>query len=732
MADVNKTIQIAYRAEVSNLVQGLQKVGKVSEKEAKEIVDNLDKAYEKASKEAKESAKKQKEALEQVSKKSKAVGKDIKGAFSSIAVGAAAAGAAVLMFGQKMADMSNQLVDASAKTGVNVDTLNGLRLAAEGSGLAFEELEMGLIRLPQMMNQAANGSKKAQEAFQKLGVATTQTVDGFEQLRTADEVLKDVFHSLQQVTSQEEKAALAAEIFGRNAGPKFIQSGAIDNLEAFVSLAEEFGVSTGPNMTNQMADFQRVAATASNVVFGEMMRLVDVMMGGSGSGGRGLTNAILGATEAIIFMGSIAGDVFGTVIASGNLQLAAMNMILQKITGSSEDAARAQQVFNEQLQVFTSSAGNMFSGSVDKATTRLEEFRKSMNATMSAPTAQGPSTGGPAGGPSLARVPRTGRVAKVAKEVNELAKAEKILATVLRDIDSSIERQSQRRISSLGEEEQILAIRDREIEKLVKAQEIINDTLGTEIERLFLKERTAEEDAKLLELEEAFQVRSDQITQEIKNAKIDAENEVFQVQMDNMDKVSSKMGDVLAQHLESVKLRKEAEANAAMFMVGQLGTGFETAAQMVETFGAKTKETEEIAFGIRKAASMADVVIETAKNVVAVAPLGPFAMGAMGAIGAAQLAIISAQQPKFHMGGMVGDASPLAPDETMVRAKRGEAILSTSAVNKIGAEGVRAIERGQGLEPTVIVMNPFKHYDRFIKGRTAMGMGGTSTGRKGY
>ena len=732
MADINRTIQIAYRAEVSNLVQGLQRVGKVSEKEAKEIVDNLDKAYEKASKEAKKSAKKQKEALEQVSKKSKAVGKDIKGAFSAIAVGAAAAGAAVLMFGQKMADMSNQLVDASAKTGVNVDTLNGLRLAAEGSGLAFEELEMGLIRLPQMMNQAANGSKKAQEAFQKLGVATTQTVDGFEQLRTADEVLKDVFHSLQQVTSQEEKAALAAEIFGRNAGPKFIQSGAIDNLEAFVSLAEEFGVSTGPNMTNQMADFQRVAATASNVVFGEMMRLVDVMMGGSGSGGRGLTNAILGATEAIIFMGSIAGDVFGTVIASGNLQLAAMNMILQKITGSSEDAARAQQVFNEQLQVFTSSAGNMFSGSVDKATTRLEDFRKSMNATMSAPTAQGPSTGGPAGGPSLPRVPRTAPVSKVAKEVNELAKAEKILATVLRDIDSSIERQSQRRISSLGEEEQILAIRDREIDKLVKAQDIINKTLGTEIERLFLKERTAEEDAKLLELEEAFQVRSEQITQEIKNAKIDAENEVFQLQMDNMDKVSSKMGEVLEQHLESVKLRKEAEANAAMFMVGQLGTGFETAAQMVETFGAKTKETEEIAFGIRKAASMADVVIETAKNVVAVAPLGPFAMGAMGAIGAAQLAIISAQQPKFHMGGMVGDASPLAPDETMVRAKRGEAILSTSAVNKIGAEGVRAIERGQGLEPTVIVMNPFKHYDRFIKGRTAMGMGGTSTGRKGY
>jgi len=94
--------------------------------------------------------------------------------------------------------------------------------------------------------------------------------------------------------------------------------------------------------------------------------------------------------------------------------------------------------------------------------------------------------------------------------------------------------------------------------------------------------------------------------------------------------------------------------------------------------------------------------------------------------------LILAEQPKFHMGGMIGDSSPLAPDETMVRAKKGEAILSTNAVSRLGADGVRALERGQGLEPTVIVMNPFKHYDRFIKGRNAMGMDISSTGKKGY
>ncbi len=478
MADINRTIQIAYRAEVSNLVKGLEKVGQVSEKEAKEIVDNLDKAYEKASKEAKKSAKKQKKALEDVSKKAKGVGKNIKGSFSAIAVGAAAAGAAILMFGQKMADMSNQLVDASAKTGVNVDTLNGLRLAAEGSGLAFEELEMGLIRLPQMMNQAANGSKKAKEAFEKLGVATTHTVDGFEQLRTADSVLKDVFFSLQAVTSQEEKAALAAEIFGRNAGPKFIQSGAIDNLEDFVALAEDFGVSTGPNMTNQMANFQRVSATAANVVTGEMMRLVDVLMGGSGSGGKGLTNAILGATEAIIILGSVTSDVFGVMIASGNVQLAAMDYLIQKISGSSSDAERAFILLNEEFSNFGKSGGAMVS-TLDTAAARLDDFRKKMAATMGGGGTGDGGAGGAGGDGNKPDEPLLPKIPKVTKEVNELAQAEKILANVLRDINNSIEKQTDRRIESLPAEEQILANRNKEIINLKEQQKILNDTLGT-------------------------------------------------------------------------------------------------------------------------------------------------------------------------------------------------------------------------------------------------------------
>ena len=164
MADINKTIEIAYRANVQDIISGLTKTGQVSEKEAKKIAASLNKAYTKATRDAKKAAKKQEQSMKDVEKASKSLGKTIGRSMAGITAAIAGAALAAVAFGQHIADMSNQLVDASAKTGVNVDTLNGLRLAAEGAGLSFEDLETGLIRLPQMMNEASEGSKKAQEA----------------------------------------------------------------------------------------------------------------------------------------------------------------------------------------------------------------------------------------------------------------------------------------------------------------------------------------------------------------------------------------------------------------------------------------------------------------------------------------------------------------------------------------------------------------------------------------
>jgi hypothetical protein len=67
-ADINKTIEIAYKANVQNLLTAMSKTGQVSEKTAREIAESLDKAYTKATRDAEKAAKKQERSMKDVGK----------------------------------------------------------------------------------------------------------------------------------------------------------------------------------------------------------------------------------------------------------------------------------------------------------------------------------------------------------------------------------------------------------------------------------------------------------------------------------------------------------------------------------------------------------------------------------------------------------------------------------------------------------------------------------------
>ena len=727
-ADINKTIEIAYRADVKNIIDGLTKTGKISEKEAQRISKSLEQAYAKAARDSEKAAKKQQESMAKTTKSAKSMGMAIGKSMAGITAGIAAASVAAIAFGQHIADMSNQLVDASTKTGVNVDTLNGLRLAAEGAGLSFEELEAGLIKLPQMMTKAADGSKAAQQAFEKLGVQTTETVDGMQQLRSADDVLKDIFHSLQRVESAEQKAAMAAEIFGRNAGPKFVQSGAIDNLENFVALAEEFGVSTGPNMQQNMADFQRVTATAMSVVQGEFMRFMDVLAGKEAGAGGGLVDIILGATEAIVYFGTVTGDVFRGFQAGFGIILAELNLGLERLAGTTSDVERAMIVLQETVDESQPALQNFFSP-FEQAEKRLDSFREKLKATMTAPSGDGGTTGPTGGRGGGAMVRRT------TKQVDELAETTRVIDELNASIDKRYEEQERAIIERLSGEERIRAEYQQRILMLDDEEGKARDLVQTELDRLSTIEQTAETREKMAELEEGLELRLAQIREQRIEESMELDQQLLDFQLENLDILFEKEMEQDEKRLENIE--KERKAREQLYAdinkgIGMTIQGIQVAGDLVETFGEKNKQNAELAFNIRKAAAIAEIVVQTATNVVEAFP-NPFLMTAATALGVAQGAVVAAEQPSFHMGGMIGNTGPLAPDETMVRAKQGEAILSTNAVRNLGgSQGVEALERGGGMKPTIVVVNPFKHYDRFIKGRDAMGMGIASTGRKGY
>ena len=717
MSDVNKTIQIKYEAEVQNLVKGLTKVGNVSEKEAQKIINSLEKAYRKAEKDAAKAAQKQKKELEKVSRQANKTGKALTKSMKGAAAGFAIAGAAVLTFQQNIADLSNQLVDASAKTGIAVDTLAGLRLAAEGSGLSFENLEAGLIKLPSLMTDAANGSKKAKSAFDNLGVSVQKT-DGT--LRSSDDVLKEIFHSLQSIESAEEKAAAAADLFGQRAGPAFVQSGAIDNLDAFMELANEFGVSTGPEMQKQMADFQRISSTALTVVQGEFSKLMDTAFGPNG-----MNEGIAKATELFIALRFVAQKQIEIMISGFSFLSGQITNFWDVLTGGDADKAMASNLENFQdLTDKFGSIGDMFT----EINQRQTKFRESLQKTLDTPINR---TG------TITTTTDTDSQKEALKMDKERLSLEKFALTLAKETKKEEINLMNLSAKRLEGEERELALLDAQLDAIeLQRQEYIQRTNDV----IFGLESIEGKEEELNKIHEEQQKRLLQFEKEKEAVTLERIDNIHAIEQDVRDKKEAQDKEDREQeerdHKKKMDNIKE-QMDAFAMVSGEFVNLGELSVQLFERFGEQNKKNAEIAFNVRKGIALSEIAINTAIGITRAlaleGALGFIAAGAIGAAGAAQAVLVASEEPKFHMGGLVGSGSPLAPDERRITAQTGEAVLSTSAVRRLGgSEGIQAIERGQTPNPIVVVTNPFKHYDRFVKGRKLMGLDTNTTGRKGY
>ena len=756
MADVNKSVEITLRANLKQLEQGLRNIPNMTKKEAQamtrslaaefskaqkaakkaaaasqQAAKNTSRSYEKAADDARKSSRKQTRSIQNVINKQNQLSKKTGASFGTIATSAAAAAIAVVALGQRMADLSNQLVDTSTKTGVAVDTLTGLRLAASGAGLSFEELEVGLVRLPQMMLKASQGSKKATRAFESLGVQATHTVNGMTQLRDADEVFNDVITSLNEITSAEERAARAAEIFGKTAGPKFLQSGAIDNLNAFVSLSKEFGQNTGPEMQKEMARFQRVSATATEVMQGEFSRLLDVMAGGEAGGGAGISDIIHGATKGFIVFGEIAGNTIKGLQQSFGAVLAGLNVAVLSVTGTADELERAQIVFNE-IGNEIAEHGDKFLDPFGAASARLDRFNELFNKTLQTTEKAGKSN-------------RQSGIAQnivgSKKAVDELKKATDLLNQMDKDSLKFSQDVIQKRVSLLSAEDQITEKRDIALSKLHQERKALKDNVQTEIERLEALEHTAKREEAIYNLRFALEDRlaemkkqksmiiADSFEQQKKLTEEQAEKELaleeqkLKIKLDNESIIAQKRKDTIDDEIKALNIHQQAT-------IGTFRNMTEAASAIMEATGSKNKQLIRAVFQANKIASLGEIAFNTAKAITAAQvyppPINGLMIASAIAAGAGQTAVVMSQQaPEFHMGGMT-------PDESIAVVKAGEAVLDRATVDRLGGEpGVNRLQNGQSGSPEVIVMNPYKHFDRYMTDRQRAGLSSRSA-RRGY
>jgi len=728
MGDVNKSVEISLRANLSQMKKGLKELPGMTKEEAKKMVSALETELKKSERAAKKAAKTNARAMKEMRKQALKTKAAFRAMTKQLATGAAVAAVAVAAFAQHIADLSNEIDDSATKTGVAAETLLGLRLAAEGAGVSFGELETGLVKLPSQMLKVQQGSKGITKVFDRLEVSVEETRDGMLKLRDADSVLKDLFESLNKVESAEEKAALAAEIFGRTAGPKLIQSGALSNLDSFVSLSKEFGISTGPEMSAAMADYQRVSSAALQTITGEAQRMLDTFTGAAEGGG--MSAVVMKGAESFIFLSTVAQDTFNGIIATFSflepMFKAAGHALTTGEFGESfeylrTEADKTAKVTDNMLDTFA------------RGTVRINAFRVAVGKTLGT----GEGGGGDGSGEGSGESPAV----KSAKQAQEILKSNAAIAAFTKSIEAQNNKFIEDRLSAQIEEltgadkleAQILNRTDAIYAEIAAIQEkeqalyaAIVDNRAQEEETLKLMEALNEREIQLeqekhdlfAEMEEAAFLRDS----EFLDAELAKDLEITNEKIANREKLAKT-------ERELIELQKQA-TELVLSGISDVAT---TALNIAENSYEKNKGLVLTLFRVQQAAAVAELGFHTATAVMSAFSTykgaAPIAIAGILATSAAQLAQIMTQQPpKMHTGGIVGGS----PDEVQTVLLKGEGVLSRETVDRIGGEeGLRQLEQGQ-TQSQVIVMSPYKHFDRFQRDRSLMGIGSTDTGRRGY
>lgn len=141
---------------------------------------------------------------------------------SVAAVGAVAAAVKLLIDAEKKlidltreaAATADEILTLSQVTGLDSDTIQEMRYAANLIDVSFDVIRSSMTRLKNGMQDARNGNERLAESFRSLGVNVTNA-DG--SLRDAEAVFYDVVDALGDIENATERDAIAMDIFGRSA-----------------------------------------------------------------------------------------------------------------------------------------------------------------------------------------------------------------------------------------------------------------------------------------------------------------------------------------------------------------------------------------------------------------------------------------------------------------------------------------------------------------------------------
>ena len=142
------------------------------------------------------------------------IGGAIAAATLAITAAAGAAVAAMVDMSKEAAQYADDMATMSTQTGLSTDTLQAYSYAAELVDVSLDTLTGSMAKQIKSMSSAAQGSKTAVEAYEKLGVSVT---DANGNMRDGETVYWEVIDALGQIENETERDALAMQLLGKSA-----------------------------------------------------------------------------------------------------------------------------------------------------------------------------------------------------------------------------------------------------------------------------------------------------------------------------------------------------------------------------------------------------------------------------------------------------------------------------------------------------------------------------------
>lgn len=196
----------------------------------------------------------------------------------AIGIGMTAMGGAILAAGalsiKTFAAMGDEVAKMALRTGFSTEALSELRHAAELSGTSLSSLEKASKTLSGAILDAGFGLETYVRAFDKIGLS-------YEQLKglSPEDQFLAVMEALAGVTDESEKAALAADIFGR-AGTQLLPmlADGTEGLKAMRQEAHELGIVFDQEAADKAAEFNDALTRVKGAVSGLKMTMAEVLV----------------------------------------------------------------------------------------------------------------------------------------------------------------------------------------------------------------------------------------------------------------------------------------------------------------------------------------------------------------------------------------------------------------------------------------------------------------------